>query len=282
MKTTFTFRALTVAVIAAAAATVGARTVQADVIELTASGTQSFSANTTNTIFSLTDIQPAGSGIFKPFVRIEGGSDEQGYNTQDPANTMDNHTNGPAQPVITMNTVVTQDYKINLALDLNEPGAAQLSTLTLEDLVLVISTNGDKSGPAATNPWSIQSLPIDIGDIVLYTMSSTTRTDAGFVGNSFSIHMDANDNLASGNGGSGQADLLVQLDLAGIDLTGLLDSNHYLYVYSRFSGNDQAFEEWRIQTPTDPNTGTGVPEPASLAVMGLGAVALLAKKRRQR
>jgi hypothetical protein len=150
----------------------------------------------------------------------------------------------------------------------------------LENLTLVVSTDANKSGPADSNPWSIQSIPLSAGDIVLYDMITTTRTDVGHVGNAFNIRIDANNNLASGNGGSGQADLLVQIDLSGMDLSGLLDADHYLYVYSRFSGSDAGFEEWRIHENLLPPT-TAVPEPASLGVLGLGAAALLTRKRRK-
>jgi hypothetical protein len=270
-------RVFTLAIMTAAVAL--ASTAKAATISLLADGTTSFSDNSTNTIFSLTDIQPAGSGVFNPFVRIQNTGAQQGYNTKFPADTMDNAMNGPAEPTITMDTVVDAFSKINLALDYNEGGADNKSPIYLESLVLVVSTNPDKSGPDATNPWSVLGIPQDVGDVVLFDMATSTRTDAGHVGELYNIYIDANNNLASGNGGSGQADLLVQIDLSSMDLSGLVDSNHYLYVYSRFSGADTGFEEWRIQSVTNPNVG--VPEPASLGLLGIGAAAMLTRKRRK-
>src|SRR2546423_370973 len=55
------------------------------------SAPHSYPANPTATNFSLTDIQPAGSGIFGPIVRIKRDDSEQGYNV-DFGSTNDNST----------------------------------------------------------------------------------------------------------------------------------------------------------------------------------------------
>src|SRR4051812_28153120 len=75
MKTSIRF-ALCVAALAAASPAFAA----IDSISLLASGQHSYSDNDGNALFSLTDIQPAGSGIFGPIVRIKRDNSEQGYN----------------------------------------------------------------------------------------------------------------------------------------------------------------------------------------------------------
>jgi hypothetical protein len=297
MKNSTARRVLLGTAVLAALGAGGAAT-NADQISLLGTGTHSFTSNQ-GTIFSLTDIQPAGSGVFDPFVRIQRDNSEQGYNVAPKmgfeATTMDDKA--PSQPndvngVIPINTVVDTNHTINLALDYNEPGGNKAG-IDLLNLVLVVSSNSLKNGPAPNgsqdNPFVVGSIPADAGDVTLYTMSTDTTPP-----NPFSIHMDATDNLANGNGGSGQADLLVQVQVDPTLLHGIFDSNHYLYVYSLFGGTDGAgllngaseagYEEWNIQKSTSPctdcnNTGGGVPEPASLSILGVGAMSLMLRRR---
>ena len=271
----------------AAAVTLAAATpASADIIVSLTTPSPTFT-DSTGAQFSLTAYQPTGSGVFLPFMRISRPSESQGYNSSlnnSPNATMDLiNLPGNSTSQILFGNAVTPDGRILLTLDYNEQGAPGRSLITLAELTLVVSSDPDKTGPIGPGPgglWSIQSIPMSAGDQVIYQMS--TATDAG--GNAFTILMDADNNPASGNGGSGAADLNVAINLSGVaNLAELIAGDKYLYVYSRFSGTGAGFEEWNIfDAVNNPNGGGGqpIPEPASLGLLGIGAVALLARRRR--
>jgi len=106
--------------------------------------------DSSGTLFSLTATQPAGSGVFLPFMRIEHPGNSQGYNSSQnngPTSTMDLiNLPGNSSSVLPLNNVVV-DGKVYLTLDYNEQGATGKSLITLTELTLIISTDPDKTGP---------------------------------------------------------------------------------------------------------------------------------------
>src|SRR6185295_4597381 len=182
------------------------------------------------TVFSLTATQPAGSGVFLPFMRLSHPNNSQGYNStlnNGPGATMDLiNLPGNSSSQMPLNNVVV-DGKVFLTLDYNEQGSAGKSLITLTELTLIISTDPNKTGPLGpknNEPWSVLNVPLSAGDQVVYQMS--TKTDGA--GNQFNILMNADKNPANGNGGSGAADLNVAVNISGVEnLQSLLDGNHY-------------------------------------------------------
>lgn len=239
----------------------------------------------TGTLFSITATQPAGSGTFSPFMRMQGPGNVQGYNSaldHGPNATMDLITlPGNASSTLLMSEVLSPQNFIHLTLDYNEQGKPAKSFITLEELMLVVSADPNKTGPAGTapgnGPWSIQSLPLSPGDQVLYQMSAST-----YGMNPFNVTLNADANPAHGNGGSGAADLYVDLNLNRFhNLSDMVSATPYLYVYARFSGTGVGFEEWSAhKTPIVDPVGGSIPEPASLTLLSLGTLTLL--RRRQR
>jgi len=253
-----------------------------DSIDLSSPGTQQDFTDSFGALYSLTATQPAGSGVFLPFVRIQNSGNEQGYNSGDTKNTMDDiNLPGNSSYVLAMNNVVDDSNRFLLTLDYNEPGNKGKSSVYLEDLMIVISTDANKVGPAGSannGTWTPQSIPISPGDVVAYHMTNALNPGDS---NAFRIHLDADANQANGNGGSGTADLNVIIPLLP-NLQSLLDANHYAYIYSRFSGAQAGYEEWSSFEKIPPNAGGGVPvpEPAALGILAVGLVALVGGRRK--
>jgi len=251
-----------------------------DSIDLSDPGTSQNFTDSFGALFSLTATQPAGSGVFLPFVRIQNNGQEQGYNSVDTKNTMDDiNLPGNTSYLLAMNNVVNDSGSFQLKLDYNEPGNAGKSTIYLEDLTIVISTDPNKVGPASTKGnFSVQSIPFSAGDVVAYHMGDATNPASS---NGFHVVLNADANPASGNGGSGSADLDVTVPLLP-NLRALVDANHYAYVYSRFSSSQAGYEEWSSFYVIPPNSSGGapVPEPASLGLLAAGLLTLLASRKK--
>jgi hypothetical protein len=271
-----------------------------DAVSLNETGPQQFSANSTSTVFSLTALQPAGSGIFNPFVRIHGdnGSNadgiEQGYNSVRDQNFTLNDINLPSSsPIIPVGTALDQNGHLFLTLDYGEPGNSRNSPndslLVLKDLQVIISARSDIQGnqdtgvrnDTATTPQPF--VPSGANDFVeAYRMSKTT---ANSTGNQFEIWLNANNNNATGNGGNGQADLNVDINLLSFfQANPNLVNNHYFYVWSLFGDAGGSFEEWRVAQFDVPfRAPPVVPLPAAVwsGFSALGALGLLGKLRRR-
>lgn len=190
---------------------------------------------------------PTGTGRVNSFLRIQGFGEQSGYNTD---GTLEFETKPGAfthsiqisdLPVATIGGT---DYR-EFFLDINQDGERILS---LDELRIAIRGNGSQSGYSTIFASPIYDL--DTGG------DNWVKLD-DFI-----------------NVGSGHGDMLALIP----DSLFSGPENKYVYLYAKFGVNsiaDNGFEEWGYGTPD-----ALIPEPATVALLGLGALFLLRRKRR--
>ena len=193
-----------------------------------------------------TDTEPMGSGRINSFVGIMGQDTQHGYNTTG-ALEFDTKTGAKALllseiPIVTFGVT---DYR-EFWLDINQN--SQHNILSLDKLQIHMASVGDLTG-YLTNPAF---------DTPIYDL------DAG--GDNY-VKLDY-----ELNPGSGKGDMLLF-----VPNSAFIGAGDYIYLYSMFgatiNGAD-GFEEWAV------GNGAIIPEPATLCLLGLGALSLLRRKRR--
>ncbi len=233
--------------------------VMATSLDLTAGG--SGSLNTA--FFTTTEIQPTGSGVIDPFVRISGnGTVTEGYNA----------SARPVMPDVNTSPTFTHDIQLSnigqvvdptgappgtyfeFLLDINQQGASPL--LSLDSLILYTSAT------ALTSADTLADL----------TSGATERYNLG-AGNEVLL----NYNL---NSGSGSGDLFVYVPISAFAGASIGD---FLYLYSMFGAKGGAYaendgyEEWATRTTNPVNIPDGG---TTAALIGLGLVILSLVARR--
>ncbi len=185
-------------------------------------------------IVLFTDKQPTGTGVIRPFVRIQAKETEEGYNTSGrplPFDEKDplNYTHDLKLSDLGVTNSLGLGYYAFL-LDVNDPGAAKKKMLSLDSVKIFTSATGSQTTRTVS---SLGTLRFDL--------------DAG--GNN-TILLDAKRNHGSG---SGDMILLVpQALFAGAK------ASDYVYLYSKFGITAEAeaeggFEEWATLGGIDTN-----------------------------
>jgi hypothetical protein len=217
-------------------------------------------------LFYSTDLQPTGTGVLQPFVRIQAKPTEEGYNTDGTIefDTKDNPGNWTHSitlsqvPIVNIGGVNYREF----VLDINETKSAAGRFLSMNEFQVFVSTSPsltgfDRTAMTFASPGATQVYDLDTGP----HGDKLVRMDYS---------------QASGSG-SGDMFAYVQDSL----FTG--KTGPYVYLYSKFGfpdTSDAGFEEWAVRPASNP----AVPLPASLwgglALLGaLGAGKIRSRRR---
>jgi hypothetical protein len=234
-------------------------------------------------IYNVVAPHPTGTGVVQSFLRVQQKGTEQGFNTDarpmacdgvtcddktDPNFTRNLLTS--SVPVVTINGHTYRQF----FLDINEP-ASQGNTqnyLTLDQVEVYVSNNASLTTHSSASGGSLT------GATKVYDM------DSGNTDNFVNL-----DYVLVG-GGSGYGDMVLY-----VPDDGLFNGNNYVYLFSQFGcttcsgggGNNAwtkyqsqaGFEEWWVKGSN--STQTAVPEPGTLALLGSGAIAAFARRRKK-
>ncbi|HEV8379586.1 MAG TPA: hypothetical protein VGP99_12105 [Tepidisphaeraceae bacterium] len=216
-------------------------------------------------LFYQTDLQPTGTGVLQPFVRIQAKPIEEGYNTDGVIefNTKDQPGNWTHSITLSQVPIVTIDgvqYR-EFVLDINESTAQNNRFLSMNEMQVYLSNVPNLSLMDRT-AMTFASPAGNVTNLVYDLDSGADKL----------VRMDYS--LASGSG-SGDMFAYIRNDL-------FVGSGPYVYLYSKFGnpdGSDAGFEEWA----TRPGTAPAVPLPASiwggLALLGLMGAAKIRSRR---
>lgn len=236
--------------------------------------------------------QSTGSGVIDPFVRIrDNQATVQAYNTR-VSNTYQNDGTDTYNHEVTVGSIGFIDINgadaggevMRFLLDINQTKANPF--LLLSEVQIFLSTSPNQSIEPVLGQGDL--LPLALSALV-YQMDG-----AGDDGAQLNYAL---------NSGSGSGDMTLDIPLsmfagafASLGLNDAVSQNGaYLYLYSRFEGNNDGFEEWAHysgnpigEEPCNPAVEDcgprEIPEPNSLILFSFGLIgaALAIKRGRQR
>ena len=200
-------------------------------------------------LFTHSDIQPTGTGVFDPFLRVQHTPTEQGYNTDGKPLPFDdkpptNYTHSLEQSTLASFVINGVEY-YKFMLDSNQSGTAQ-HTLSVDQLQ-IYTTNNPSQTTTTFNPDG--TLAFDATTKLAYNLNI-----GGLTTNS--IYTNAT--------GSGIGDMFAYIPVSSFDQTA-----QYIMLYF-FAGSDFAstggFEEW--SAAIGPRAPVATPENGATFLLG--------------
>lgn len=182
-----------------------------------------------------------GTGIFNPFVRIQGNGTEKGYNTD---GTVEFDTKkGKWTHSIKLGYIQTVNGNIEFLLDINQSQGGDKKYLSLDVMKIYLAGSG-----------GLDNYATGLGTLIYDMGNNWVKMDNTIFGP-----------------GSGTGDMRVL-----IPVNPAWSPDKYLYLYSEFGkqkncNSNAGFEEWSVG-------GTLIPEPMTLVLLGMGGMALLRKR----
>lgn len=270
---------------------------QAGLLDLTVGGVEGLSGTINTAFYQQVPPQPTGSGYIDSFVRVSSANltTVQGYNTT-VNNVYQNDSSDTFNHQVTVGQIGFLDLNgadvaggevMRFLLDINQ--TSKNPTILLSEVQIFLSLTPNQSDSTALANGELVHLALADRALV-YQM------DAGDVTNGVLLDY-------SMNSGSGSGDMILDIPLsmflpawASLGLaTDEAKNGAYLYLYSRFEGNNDGYEEWThfqgnpfgepgcVPTPEFPCTPNFIPEPNSMLLFGLGLLgsALVAKRGRR-
>ncbi len=182
-------------------------------------------------IFEQVSVQPTGTGVFEPFVRLQGNGSERGYNTD---GQVEFNTKGPGGsnwchsllvsdlPIVTRGSNRYWEF----GLDFDENNSKKGHLLSLDALTIHLETSGSLTGYDIPGRFNSPLYDLDSGQDNWILLDFSINT-----------------------GGNGMADMLALIPIPGT----LPAGRNYIYLYSVFglhepadASSDDGFEEWRV------------------------------------
>jgi len=212
----------------------------ANLVDLTVDTSGTVDANIGGpTTFERFNDPSTGTGVFEPFVRIQGNGIEKGYNTD--GNPEFDTKGGKWTHSIKLGDILVIDGKIQFLLDINQSQGGDNRYQSLDVIKIYLADSG-----------SLDSYASDLGALIYDLGDNWVKMDNTIF-----------------NPGSGTGDIRVS-----IDKNPTWSDDKYLYLYSEFGHrfrSNAGFEEW--------STMTTIPEPATICLLAIGSLTLIRKKR---
>ena len=245
----------------------------AQILSLGIDGSTATSGTIGGATFALTALQPTGTGVIDPFLRVQASSHpiEQGYNTDNPGSgssaTMDDLAGIYTHSIQLGNVgtvLINGVANYQFLLDANQTGSQP--SITLDKFQLFLS-----SAPKAPN-LTLAGLGTPVFNI-----------DGGGVGSDRQVNLvvqNTGGNDPFGNHGSGSGDLYVYVPVSEVGGS----ATDFLTLYAEFGGgnapnyeNNDGFEEWAVV-----NTQQVADASGTLMLLGIGLMGLEGLRRKIR